>query len=467
MRRFNAFLRSPGYVLMIALMTILCYCCSAELWVYSSFVLIGLGISLFGDDYLAIMPIVACAYISPSAANNPGVSTSSIFYPGNGGGFILALVVVFFASVVVRLTCDRCIGGWGFLKAKRQLMPGILALGISYLLGGIGSGHYFDRGLSNLLFASIQFVAVFFMYWLFAGAVCWERVEKRYFPWIGFGYGMVILCEVAHIYLTGNLVRPDGVIEIGNISTGWGNANNVGAMLAMAIPFAWYLACTEKKGWIYNLCASAMLLGVVFTSSRTAILGAGLGYGVGFIACWLYARKEGDRANQIVHLLTVGLVLAAVVVLWDKLLRMFTIMIDKGFDSSRRDVTYIAGLKQWLQYPIFGGTFYPVTFSPETWMEVAEFSAFFPPRWHNTIVQMLACCGGVGMAAYGFHRYQTIRLVKERKQTFVNVIGFSLLLLLLMSLLDCHFFNVGPTLFYSMALAFMEKCPGENMNIHN
>ena len=32
-------------------------------------------------------------------------------------------------------------------------------------------------------------------------------------------------------------------------------------------------------------------------------------------------------------------------------------------------------------------------------------------------------------------------------------------MLLLCSLLDCHFFNIGPTLFYSMALAFGEHCP--------
>ena len=44
----------------------------------------------------------------------------------------------------------------------------------------------------------------------------------------------------------------------------------------------------------------------------------------------------------------------------------------------------------------------------------------------------------------------------ERKNDVNVVIGISILSLLLMSLLDCHFFNIGPTLFYSMALAVME-----------
>ena len=38
-----------------------------------------------------------------------------------------------------------------------------------------------------------------------------------------------------------------------------------------------------------------------------------------------------------------------------------------------------------------------------------------------------------------------------------SFIGLSILVLLLTSLLDCHFFNIGPVLFYSMALAFAEK----------
>ena len=36
------------------------------------------------------------------------------------------------------------------------------------------------------------------------------------------------------------------------------------------------------------------------------------------------------------------------------------------------------------------------------------------------------------------------------------------LALLLMSLLDCHFFNIGPTLVYSIGLAFAEKTQWEN-----
>ena len=36
-------------------------------------------------------------------------------------------------------------------------------------------------------------------------------------------------------------------------------------------------------------------------------------------------------------------------------------------------------------------------------------------------------------------------------------VGLSVAVLLATSMFDCHLFNVGPTLFYSMALAFGEN----------
>lgn len=458
--RINAWMRTPLYVMMIMLLAATAYVCSVEIGVYTVFMLIGLYLSLFGDDYLPVMPMVFACYIIPSARNNPGMSEGSIFYPENGGVYILAIGAVFALSILIRLCTDPELGGVSFLKAKRKLLPGLLAVGGAYLLSGVGSGHYFDKGLQNLFFAGIQFLALAFLYWFFAGAVRWDRVRGDYFVWMGFGYGLVILCEILHIYLAGDLVRPDGVIEIGKISSGWGNANNIGAMIAMTIPFAFYLSCREKHGWIYNICASLLMVGVVLTSSRTAILGAGFAYGCAFLMSVRRSRLDGNKGNLIAHVLTVLAVIAVVVVFWDKLLRLFTIMIDKGFDSSRRDTLYVAGIKQWLKYPVFGGTFYPIDYTPEEWSEVAAFTAFFPPRWHNTLVQLAACCGTAGLAAYGWHRFQTIRLWWGRRdQPHVVCIGLSVLSLLLMSLLDCHMYNVGPALYYSMALACLEKSP--------
>jgi O-antigen ligase len=91
------------------------------------------------------------------------------------------------------------------------------------------------------------------------------------------------------------------------------------------------------------------------------------------------------------------------------------------------------------------------------WADLDSFVNVFPGRWHNTVVQLLASCGIVGLAAYLFHRVQTVRLFLQNRTVENVYIAISILALLGMSLLDCHFFNIGPAMIYSCMLAFAEN----------
>ena len=169
----------------------------------------------------------------------------------------------------------------------------------------------------------------------------------------------------------------------------------------------------------------------------------------------LHSRRA--RANIAIHVFT-ALVITAIFVLYhDELLRLFQDLIGRGFRPGDRFNGYAAGWQQFLDNPILGATFYPVDETIYSWSTSAEFVAFFPPRWHNTFLQMLASCGVVGLAAYLYHRVQTFCLFLRHfsgKKMFAFV---SMLTLLVTSLVDCHFFNIGPVLFYSAMLAFVEK----------
>ena len=87
---------------------------------------------------------------------------------------------------------------------------------------------------------------------------------------------------------------------------------------------------------------------------------------------------------------------------------------------------------------------------------MASFSGIFPPRWHNTVIQLLASTGVVGLGCYTYHRIDTVRMFLKNRTTENTYLALSIAVLLLTSLLDCHFFNFGPVLFYSIALAFFE-----------
>ena len=449
----DRFLYSPGYFILIGFLTVIANAFAVEMQIYACFVAIALYLSFFGRDYLPLMPIIICCYIAPAGKNNPGISEGSIFY-GSSGVFLLILAGLFVISLMIRLALDPQIGRKAFFAAKRRLLPGILALGAAYLLAGAGSGHYFDHGYGNLLFAAIQFLSIFLLYFLYTGAVRWDEAPKEYMAWTGICIGFVLLAEIAVIYLTKS-VLVDGTLQRLLIYTGWGNYNNIGALLTMMIPFAFQLGCAKKHSWIYYLWATLFVIGVFLTCSRTSLLFAAVIYCVSSLAVAFKSRSR--RAGIIANAVVLGIAALTVVIFHQQVWSFLHSLFANRLSITDRLNGYLKGIEQFLEYPLFGGSFFPIDYDLFEWSSVDAFTSFFPPRWHNTVIQLAASCGVVGLIAYGYHRWQTVRLICKAPSVENLYIGLSVAALLLTSLMDCHFFNVGPTLFYAMALAFMEK----------
>lgn len=462
-RRIDEWMRTPFYPLLMGLLAAVSNVFGLEIPVYTVYVLCGLFISVCAQDYLPLMPLVIFCYIAPSVGSNPGKNEASVFYLQNGGWYLYGIAALFFISLAWRLVTDPDFGGKKFLKAPRAMQTGMLVLGLAYVLSGLGSGYYLPAIGKNILFGMVQFLSIFFMYWVFAGAVRWENARKDYFAWVGFGVGFALLIQLANVYLTGQVI-VNGTINREAIFTGWGMYNNMGGLLAMMIPCAGYLACHRKYGWIYNLCSLAFLMGTVLTCSRGSILGAAAAYGLSYILILVKAKNK--RANLIAHIVTACTLVLGVVLFGDMILRLFQKLLEKGIDPSTRDVIYENGIRQFLKYPVFGATFYPSEFIPWDFATVESFSAIFPPRWHNTFVQIAASSGAVGLVAYGYHRFQTVRMFAKNITVEKLYIAVSIAALLGMSLLDCHMFNIGPVLVYSMFLAAAEKSVvGKEVNL--
>ena len=454
---FDQWLRTPWYVVVLALMTALSSLIGLELLLYTAFMGLGIYICLLGSDLLPLVSICLLAYVSPSRWNNPGRYPGSVFYPLNGGIYLGILVALFLASLIWRLVKDPELGGKTFWNTKRSLLPSMLMLGIAYLLSGIGMDEYFSILGQNLIFAVLQCFAVIFLYWLFTGAIRWDRAPRDYLAWSGIAVGLVVLVQLAENYLSGRIFA-DGTIDRELIATGWGMHNNVGCMMAVMMPLAFYMAAKSKRGWLFNLLGTVLFLGTVMSCSRGSMLMAGLGYGL--CAFLLLKNPDSRKKNLKVYLFALGAVAAAVAVLAPKLVSVFRLFISQLGNVSQRDNLIYYGICQFLNEPVFGGSFFPQgSYVPWDWANLEAFSSFFPPRWHNTLVQVLASCGTVGITAYLIHRYRTVKLFWQRRSTEHTFLAVSLGVLLCAGLLDCHFFNVGPVLFYSIALAFGEKLP--------
>lgn len=453
-QKINRFLYSPAYFFLVTLLTVYANICGGELFTYTCFILIGVYLCILGPDLLPALPLVICGYIAPSTLNNPGRNPNSIFDFQNGGWYLCLLATLLIIAIVLRLIFDKELGRMHFIRCKRRLLSGMLLLGGAYLLSGLGTQQLQTVGSRNLVFALMQFGSVFLLYFLLTGAVRWDQAPKAYLSWTGVCVGYVLLAELINIFIT-NGVIVDGEIERSRIFTGWGHYNNIGALLAMMIPFPFFLTGKGKHSGIFYLTAIAFLIGLLFTCSRGSILVGVCTYLASYTISLINSRRA--RANIAIHTFTALLAVAVFCLFHENLIRLFHNLLDIGLDPSNRNDIYAAGIQQFLEHPLFGGTFYPIEYPLFSWSTSADFVSLFPPRWHNTIVQVLASCGIVGLVAYCRHRFQTLQLFFSHPSSQKAFVLISIATLLATSLLDCHMFNVGPVLFYSMALAFTEK----------
>ena len=150
MASINKFIISPYATIFLSLITLCCHVFSLELFFYIFICSYGVFVALFSDNLIATMPIFIFCYLVPSQKNNPGIINNSVFYGGSGTA-ILILGTSVFVALFVRIIFDKNMGIKRFFTTKRSLTIGMLILGLSYMLSGIGRPNYFAIFKNNFV----------------------------------------------------------------------------------------------------------------------------------------------------------------------------------------------------------------------------------------------------------------------------------------------------------------------------
>lgn len=459
-RFLRAFLSSDLHLALVVLLMLAANLFSLEMIAFYLLILLGALVLLFCDDMKGVIPITLCCYMSVSYENNP-----AYFHIGNTRGPVsifynadCVLQLAFLIAVAVILLLGRLIVILMRGEKRRcpKLLIGFAALGLGYMLGGLFTEYY---DLRTVVFGVAQIASLCGLYFLFLYGVDWKNTPTEHWAKVFLAIGFGLTVELLGMYVKSGILT-DPTLDRGVLVTGWGMYNNVGCILAMCVPAALYLSVKKKSGWRFMLCAFVLFAAIVFTQSRSSMLFGGVVFAAGLVIA--LCKTPGDErkyafavAGAVAAALAVAvIVLFSVPVLREKVIRLFSDVFEKGFTGNGRNEIYEMAIAHFKENPFFGVGFYQCDAFRWGWDKTDE--VFLAPRYHNTILQMMATGGIFCLGCYLAHRAETLVMLFRRPSLEKSFIALSIASLLLTSLAECHFFSFGPGMFYGVLLAYAE-----------
>lgn len=397
-----------------------------------------------------MLPSLLTAVMQLSVNNSPFYPNySDYYYTGWRLPVFITMCALCFAAIVIFVVRNAV---WKRISLKKTpcLIP-ILVFSAALLVNGAFSGKWV---LGDLIFGAAN-VAVYLVLFLlvYHGFSSEEdsRGIARYLSYLAMLVALVIIAELAALFLTNDSVFADGVIVKEEVALGWGIWNLVGVSLSSLIPLIFYGVHYNKYPWLYFAVATLAYLFSVLTMSRNALAFSTLAYG----ACVLISCFKGKnkRVFRIISVASVVAFLLAIIVLFDKVKVVFEDYFDRGFSDNGRFALWRAAFDNFLDSFFFGGGFYG--------FEVPDsiLTPFGPlaKQAHNTVLQLLSATGVVGFLSYAYYRYSTLKPVFIRPTLKKIFMLLSIAVILGGSLLDNFIFNIYPLFSYTIALAVIHK----------
>lgn len=331
---------------------------------------------------------------------------------------------------------------------KRAYLTISFALVSGFLVvGGLGSPSMSWTGVGMAL--AIAFT-MFLPYTLLVNCGEYDgRKTIEYFAWTMIAVSVVIFAALIKQYIIHDIKLTNFNISFSDkkdyIVFGYAISNTAAAFVVIALPITFYMVYIYKHGYLFLLAIAVELITIYFTFSRASLLVALPGTAIVAIAM-CFKKKTGRLGYWIAFGIAVAIVIVGIVVLRKQIGSLIEKIISGDITASGRFGLWKTGFNAWKSYPIFGvGIWY------------------LPPinNWyysfHCTPLTYLYCAGIVGLAAYIYHRYRTVRLTFSVKLTTERVfVALSILAMLCNALLDIAMTMPPHLLYYGIMLALIE-----------
>ena len=449
------FLSSKYFPFITEAVTLLCYYLGWDIVLIYYISITGALMVLFLDDLTPVISHLLFMSVAVSYKNSPSPIMESSDYFTRTEILVQTVIMLslFALAAAYRITHT-------FVRKKFKFTPaffGIAAFSFVLLLNGAGAKDYTAQ---NFVYGLI--LALCFMF-IFVGLKDNITTDKTCFEKLNLSF--IALSVLLVIELTVKYFTVDGIIVNGEIvrtklTFGWGMWNSMGMSLLLCIPSSVYLAAKSKYGFIYTLYSVLLLVATFMSCSRQAMLTVAVIYP----ACILILLIKGK--NKIANGCIVAAALLAIIILCiifrDTVVKYFVEFIKKlfaGGDNSGngRGRLWREALNYFISYPYLGAGFHVKYSSPDF-----NGLSFIPLMCHNTVLEIMAACGVLGLITYAVHRCQTVvsflkNVTMERTFLVLTVAG-----LLITSLFDNHIFYIFPTMIYSALFAVFTKSENKN-----
>ncbi len=361
--------------------------------------------------------------------------------PGRISALCIALVIML-SALVFNLVYY---GKWRLIFKRAYLTVSMCIMSGALVVGGLFSGTFSVGGIGmSLAIAATTFLP----YTLMVNCGQYEgRKTIEYFAWALIVSSVVIGAAVLKQY-----VLYDFDISSANkgstLTFGHSISNTAAAIVVLAIPMTFYLVYRYKYGFLYLLLVAMELAIILFTYSRASLITAVPGtLIVAIVLC--FKKKTGRLGYYIMCGLALVAAIVFCIVFWDKISGKLSGIMSGGVNDSGRFELWKYGFDAWKEKPIFGvGLWYLV---------INKYGSTNYYSFHCTPLTYLYCAGIVGLIAYLYHRYKTVRLVFSGRLGSERVFtALAILAMIVNALLDIAMTLPPNLLYYSMLLALVE-----------
>lgn len=446
--KVKKFCMSKYYPLVIFAIAMLAHVTGLDVAGYAVIVVIATFVNITVDDGRPFIAALLLGGMATSRINAFGKGDASSLYSNPVVLVILVVlgVIAVGGAVAHVIIYKRYKGVWEKLK-KSPLILSIAVLCVAMLLGGLFS-KYLDF-MSYIV--SGAFVAVLVGVFIFAKLSLNEKegmIDYVLFCVMMLAIGVAL--AVLEFYIATYRGQPLDSAFKDTMLLGTYVSNSAGEMLVISLPVFFYFGSTKKHGWAYILGATAIMLVVLLTLSRASLLFGAPLYVFGVL--WCCFKGENKKFSRIFTLSGIALVVVGVVVFLcmgglDIIGGFFA---DTGFADRGRFSLWEQMLQMFAQNPVFGAGF-SVLYQINN--HAQNSTNLYTALAHNTVFQMIGSCGTVGVLAYAFHRFQTVRVYVKRFNVPRFFVGITVLAFVLLALLDQIFFFPQFVILYAILLA--------------